>query len=59
MFEARPARRLPMHLLWSLPLVVAALYAALLALLWFGQERLIFLPQKVEYPASIQKIING
>ncbi len=36
-----------MHLLWSLPLAAAALYAALLALLWFGQEKLIFLPQKL------------
>lgn len=36
-----------MSLLWSLPLVAAALYAALLALLWFGQEKLIFLPQKL------------
>jgi uncharacterized protein len=36
-----------MSLLWSLPLVAAALYVALLALLWFGQEKLIFLPQKL------------
>lgn len=36
-----------MHLLWSLPLAAAVLYAALLALLWFGQEKLIFLPQKL------------
>jgi pimeloyl-ACP methyl ester carboxylesterase len=36
-----------MHLLWSLPLLAAALYAVLLALLWFGQEKLIFQPQKL------------
>lgn len=39
-------RRL-MHLLWSLPLTLAVLYAAGLALLWFAQERLIFQPQKL------------
>lgn len=36
-----------MHLLWSVPLALAAVYVALLALLWFGQEKLIFLPQKL------------
>lgn len=36
-----------MHLFWSLPLALAAVYGLLLALLWFGQERLIFLPQKL------------
>lgn len=36
-----------MQLLWSLPLAAAAVYALALALLWFTQERLIFLPQKL------------
>lgn len=36
-----------MHLVWSLPLALAAIYGLLLALLWFGQEKLIFLPQKL------------
>ena len=36
-----------MHLLWSLPLALLVVYALVLALLWFGQERLIFLPQKL------------
>jgi uncharacterized protein len=31
----------------SLALSIAAVYAALLALLWFGQEKLIFLPSKL------------
>jgi pimeloyl-ACP methyl ester carboxylesterase len=35
-----------MILLW-LPLVLVALYAAVLLLLWLAQERLIFLPQKL------------
>ncbi|MBI5717069.1 MAG: alpha/beta fold hydrolase [Burkholderiales bacterium] len=51
-----------MHLLWSLPLAVAALYAAMLALLWFGQEKLIFLPQKLaadhrfEFGADVHEV---
>ncbi|MCW5634951.1 MAG: alpha/beta fold hydrolase [Rubrivivax sp.] len=36
-----------MPLLWSVPLTLAAAYAALLLLLWFAQEKLIFLPQKL------------
>ncbi|MFO1285920.1 MAG: alpha/beta fold hydrolase [Rubrivivax sp.] len=40
-------RRRPMHLLWSLPLAAAVVYALVLALLWFARERLIFLPQKL------------
>ncbi|MBL8287204.1 MAG: alpha/beta hydrolase [Rubrivivax sp.] len=36
-----------MPLLWSLPLAAAALAAVVLALLWFAQERLIFLPQRL------------
>ncbi|MBL8326567.1 MAG: alpha/beta fold hydrolase [Rubrivivax sp.] len=33
--------------MWTLPLAIAAVYGLLLVLLWFGQERLIFLPSKL------------
>lgn len=40
-------RRRPMHFLWSLALSALSVYALLLALLWFAQEKLIFLPSKL------------
>jgi hypothetical protein len=36
-----------MRALWSVPLAVAAVYGLLLLLLWFAQEKLIFLPSKL------------
>jgi alpha-beta hydrolase superfamily lysophospholipase len=59
--EPTPARR-PMAWLWQLPLAAAAVYAALLALLWVGQEKLIFLPSKLpadhrfEFGADVHEV---
>jgi pimeloyl-ACP methyl ester carboxylesterase len=47
MAEARTSPFARMAWLWQVPLAAAAVYAALLALLWLGQEKLIFLPQKL------------
>ncbi len=47
MSAVRPRMVSRMHLLWSVPLVASGVYAAMLLLLWFAQERLIFLPQKL------------